>query len=142
MAWIGLACSAKAQLAPFQWSFSSKKIADKTFAVRLSCTVNAPWHIYSQATPEGGPVPTKIIFNKNPLVVPEGSTREEGKLVQKHEEVFDVNVKYFNGRVDFVQTVKLKSNVKTNITGSVEFMVCNDEQCLPPATLPFSIDLK
>jgi thiol:disulfide interchange protein DsbD len=55
--------------------------------------------------------------------------------------VFGVDVKYFSGKVDFVQLVKLKSKAKTNFTGSVEFMVCNDQQCLPPATQKFSIAL-
>jgi len=52
-----------------------------------------------------------------------------------------VDVKYFSGKVDFVQLVKVKGNAKTNVTGSVEFMVCNDKQCLPPATEKFSIAL-
>ena len=37
--------------------------------------------------------------------------------------------------VDFVQTVKLKGNIKTSVAGSVEFMVCNDSRCLPPSTI-------
>jgi thiol:disulfide interchange protein DsbD len=71
----------------------------------------------------------------------EGKVKEDGKLLKKHEAVFGVDVKYFNGKVDFVQLVKLKENAKTNFSGEVEFMVCNDQQCLPPATEKFSIPL-
>ncbi len=126
---------------PVKWSFSAKKIADKTYEIRLVSKVNQPWHIYSQTTPEGGPVPTKITFAKNPLLSIQGETKEVGKMVQKHEEVFDLDVKYFDGNVEFVQTVILKSKVKTNISGTVEFMVCNDRQCLPPKTIPFTVGL-
>ena len=45
-------------------------------------------------------------------------------------------------KVDFVQVVKLKANAKTNVSGNVEFQTCNDEKCLPPKTVNFSIALK
>lgn len=125
-----------------RWSFSAKKIADKTYEVHLTPTVQSPWHIYSQTSPEGGALPTKFNFNKNPLTVLEGGVRENGKLISKYEEVFEVTVKYFEGKADFVQLVKLKANAKTIFSGSVEFMVCNDVQCLPPQIVPFSIPLQ
>jgi thiol:disulfide interchange protein DsbD len=127
---------------PVHWRFSAKKTADKTFEVHLTATVAQPWHIYSQTTPEGGPVPTKITLRKNPLVTLTGEAKEVGKLQTRHEEVFGVDVKYFDEGVDFVQVVKLKSNVKTNLTGNIEYMVCNDQQCLPPATVSFNVPIR
>jgi thiol:disulfide interchange protein DsbD len=38
-----------------------------------------------------------------------------------------------------VQLIKLKGSVKTNIAGKVEFMVCDDKQCLPPTTVDFKV---
>jgi thiol:disulfide interchange protein DsbD len=124
-----------------KWSFEAKKTGDKLYELRLSAAVNDPWHIYSQFTPEGGPAPTKISFNKNPLLILQGKTGELGKLTIRHEDVFGVDVKYFAGNVTFIQTIKLRSDVKTNIGGSVEFMTCNDEQCIPPATVNFIVSL-
>ena len=126
---------------PVSWSFSAKKIADKTYEVHLTATIASPWHMYSQSSPDGGPLPTKIEFAKNPLATLDGKTKEVGKMETKFEDVFGVNVKQYGGKVDFVQVVKLKSNVKTNISGSVEFMACDESQCLPPKTVPFSIAL-
>lgn len=127
---------------PVQWKFEAKKIADKTYEIRMHATVPSPWHIYSQTTPEGGPLPTKISFIKNPLLELQGGPAEKGKLIKKFEDVFEVNVMYFDREVEFVQVVKVKSKVKTNIRGAVEFMVCNDTQCLPPSEVPFTIELK
>lgn len=124
------------------WNFSTKKIADRTYEIHLTPSIQAPWHIYSQQSPESGAMPTKFSFNKNPLVIIDEETREIGKVVSKYEEVFEVTVKYFEGKVNFVQTVKLKTNVKTNITGTIEYMACNDEQCLPPQTINFNIKLE
>ena len=53
-----------------------------------------------------------------------------------------VEVYQFSNKVDFVQVVKLKNAVKTTVSGSVEFMTCNDEECMPPKKQPFSIALK
>ena len=63
-------------------------------------------------------------------------------LEQRHELLFGVHVKQFSSKVDFVQIVKMKSNAKTNLSGSVEFMVCNDEMCMSPKAVPFNISLK
>jgi hypothetical protein len=127
---------------PVKWTYSTKKISATMYEVHLTANISGKWHIYSQTTPDGGPVPTSIKFSNNPLVVFQGRAKEVGKLQQKHEPLFGVDVKQFAGKVDFVQTVKLKTPVKTNIAGSIEFMVCDDTQCLPPSTQKFSIALK
>jgi thiol:disulfide interchange protein DsbD len=127
---------------PVKWTFSSKKINATTYEVHMSATLENGWHIYSQTTPDGGPVPTSIEFTKNPLLNLEGTATETGKLEQRHEELFGVDVKQYSGKVDFVQTVKIKGNVKTTLNGAIEFMTCNDHECLPPSKQQFSIPLK
>jgi DsbC/DsbD-like thiol-disulfide interchange protein len=127
---------------PVKWSFSSKKIKENTYEVRLTAAIEEGWHTYSQSTPDGGPIPTTIVFANNPLLILEGKVKEVGKLEQKHEKIFGVDVKQFSDKVDFVQVIRLKRGVKTSINGSVEFMVCDDKECLPPATQKFSIALK
>ncbi len=126
---------------PYTWSFRAKKVSDKTYEIHCVADVQAPWHTYSQFTPDGGPLPTKFTFSKNPLYSLDGVVKENGKLIVKHEDVFGVDVKYFEGEVDFVQRVKIKGSAKTNFSGTVEFMVCNEQQCLPPATQKFSVAL-
>ncbi len=128
-------------LNPVTWNVSSKKIKDKTFEVRMTANLEKGWHIYSQTTPDGGPVPTAIQFVKNPLVNLEGKVKEVGKLEQRHEDLFGVDVKQFSDKVDFVQHLTLKSPIKTSANVSVEYMVCNDRQCLPPVTKKFSVAL-
>jgi thiol:disulfide interchange protein DsbD len=121
-----------------KWSFSSKKIADKTYEVVLTAVVNGNWHIYSQNVGVDGPIPTAFTFTKNPLLAFEGTVKENGKLIKKNEEVWGGEVRYYENKVEFVQRVKIKGG-KTNLAGKVEYMVCNDEKCLPPAETPFSV---
>lgn len=131
-----------AQADVVEWKFESKKVADKKYEVRLIAVVKDPWHIYSTTTPDGGPLPTTINFSKNPLTIFDGKVKEVGKLETHFEEVFDVDTKYFNDKVEFVQVVNVKGNAKTNVTGTVEYMACNDRECLPPKSVPFTIALK
>ncbi len=127
---------------PVSWSFSAKKLDEKTYEIHLKAVISGDWHLYSQTTPEGGPVPTSITFSKNPLITTEGSIREVGKLEEHFEPLFGVMVKQYSDKVEFIQKVKLKAVARTAVNGSIDFMVCNDEQCMPPAKQAFSISLK
>lgn len=126
---------------PVSWSATSKKIADKTYEIHLTANIDNGWHTYSQTTPDGGPFPTSITFTKNPFLTLDGKTKEVGKLEKHYEPLFGVDVKQFSDKVDFVQTIKLKAPVKTSVNVAVEFMVCNDKQCLPPSTRKFTVAL-
>lgn len=128
---------------PVSWSSSSKKVADKTYEITLTANIEDGWHMYSQTTPDGGPLPTKISYSKNPLVTVTGKTAKEiGDMEQKHEPLFGVDVKQFSDQVVFKQTVKLKANVNTALDVAVQYMVCDDHQCLPPTTKKFTIAFK
>lgn len=121
-----------------KWAYSAKKIADKTYEVHLTATVGNSWHIYSQNVGVDGPIPTKFEFTKNPLVTVDGKVNEVGKMVSKNEEVWGGVVKYYENKVDFVVKVKIKGG-KTKLAGKVEYMVCNEEKCLPPAETEFAV---
>jgi hypothetical protein len=124
-----------------QWSFESRKKSDNTYEVVLRATIDKPWHIYSQLTPDGGPLATQIKFASNPITVIEGSAKEVGKLLTHHDKNFGVDVKYFSDDVEFVQTIKRKGTIKTSVRGSIEYMICDDTKCLPPVKKPFTIEI-
>jgi hypothetical protein len=124
-----------------QWVCSAKKIADKTYEVHMFATISGDYHLYSQDVGGEGPVATSFSFIKSPLLALDGRVRESGKLIKKFETAWSHDVKYYEKSVDFVQVVKLKSNIKTNLAGKVEFMVCNDRQCLPPAEVEIEVNV-
>lgn len=124
-----------------QWSYVAKKVSDKVYEIRMTAAIGANYHLYAQNLSVEGPLPTTFKFVANPLLVLDGKVKEDGKVIKKREEVWGGNVQYFENTVDFVQTIKLKANVKTNLAGSVEFMVCNDNRCLPPSTVEFKVNV-
>ncbi len=126
---------------PTKWHFEVKKAGKDLYDIHMSATIDAPWHIYSQFLKEGGPIPTKIVFGKNPLITVVGKAKEIGKAVKEHEEVFDMDVTYFPGKVNFVQRVKKAAGVKTNVSGSITYMVCKEGECLPVVKEVFNVKL-
>ena len=132
-----------AQLNPVSWTFSAKKITDKTYEVHLTATMQSGWHLYSQTQPEDAiAIPTGIKINNNPLLSLEGKIKEVGKMEKFHDAKLQVSANQYAQKVDFVQVIKLKANAKTNLTGNVEFQTCDDKKCLPPKTVNFSIPVK
>ncbi|MFT3679964.1 MAG: protein-disulfide reductase DsbD family protein [Ferruginibacter sp.] len=129
----------KAQInEPVKWSFTSKKIAPKIYELHITATLDAGWHIYAQEAGEG-PEPTTLSFSKNPLVTLDGKTKEVGKMEKSFDQNFNSELKYYAGSVDFIQKIKVKSDVPTVVKGKITYMVCNDRRCLPPKDVPFSI---
>jgi hypothetical protein len=129
---------AKAQVS---WIFTSKKVADSVYELRLSAVIEPGFNTYSQFTPKGGPQPTVITFTKDTDVLLEGAVKEVGEMHKKHEEVFDVDVHYYVDKVDYVQRIKLKKPGKTSVSGNVHFMVCDDQRCVTE-DVPFTIEVK
>jgi hypothetical protein len=129
-------------LNPVQWSYTAKKIADKTYEVHLTANIQTNWHLYSQTQPEDAiNQPTEIKFNKNPLATFDGKVKEVGKMKLFKDEKLKISANQYSEKVDFVQVVKLKANVKTNLVGSVEYQTCDDKKCLPPKKIDFTVAL-
>jgi hypothetical protein len=123
------------------WVWSAKKIGDRTYDVHMTATIGGDFHLYAQDAGGDGPIATSFTFSKSPLFILDGAVKENGKLVLKYEDAWKHNVRYYERTVDFVQVVKLKSNVKTSLAGKVEFMVCNDHECLPPADIDIKVPI-
>jgi hypothetical protein len=123
-----------------KWTFHSKKLAENTYEVRMTADIGGTYHIYAQDGGDG-PVSTTFEFVKSPLITLEGKVKEHGNLKKVYEDAFGSEVRYYEKKVDFVQVVKVKGKAKPALTGKVEFMVCNDKECLPPATVNFKVPL-
>jgi thiol:disulfide interchange protein DsbD len=121
------------------WTSSAKKLSEGVYEVKLVADIKGDYHMYAQVAGIEGPVPTAFTFTPNPLVALNGKVKEVGKMVKKYESAWEGNVNYYEKKVEFVQQVKLKGKAKTNLAGKVEFMVCNESQCLPPSEVDFKV---
>lgn len=132
----------EAQVNPVSWTFSSKKLDDKTYELHMTATIQDGWHLYSQVQPEDAiAIPTGFKINNNPLVELDGKVKEIGKMEKFHDKKLDLSANQYSKSVNFVQVVKLRGSAKTNVSGSVTYQTCDDERCLPPKTVKFTIAL-
>jgi thiol:disulfide interchange protein len=129
-------------LDPVTWTFGKEKVSDTEYDLIFTANMEETWAIYSQFTSDDGPVPTTFYFDENENYERVGKVEESGEKKEGMDPVFGVNViKFPHGPVTFTQRIKVSDPTQV-ITGEVEFMACNDEGCLPPRPVAFSIDLQ
>lgn len=136
---IGTALHAQ-MLTPVHWSYGAKRISKTEAVVFIKATIDDGWHVYSQFVKDGGPVKTTITFSPSKDYAVSGATIEP-KPVTVYEKTFGMDVSYFESSVIFQQKVKLKAD-KTTVKGKLEYMTCNNKQCLPPDDIEFSIPVE
>ena len=127
-------------LKPVTWSYAAKRNSATEATLYIKATIDEGWHLYSQFVKDGGPIKTTFDFPAAKTYVLVGKTTEP-KPITKYEPTFRMDVGYFEKSVIFQQKIKLNSK-NIVVKGSLEFMVCNDKQCLPPEQIAFSIPVK
>lgn len=127
---------------PISWAFTSKKLADNSYEIKMVATIEKGWHLYSQKQPDDAVInPTTFTLAANPLLQVVGSVKETGKLEKFHDKELNISANQYSEKVEFVQIVKVKGKVKTSLNGSVEYQTCDDKKCLPPKTVNFKVAL-
>ncbi|MCD2260137.1 protein-disulfide reductase DsbD family protein [Psychroserpens luteolus] len=134
--------ASKAQvLEPVEWETSVEKISDTEYDLISTATIDSGWHLYSQNVPDGGPIPTTFVYKANDAYELSGKTsEEEGHTVD--DPVFDMVIKFFEDKAEFRQRIKVLNQELSLVEGEVEFMVCDDEKCLPPTYIDLQFNLK
>lgn len=121
-------------LEPAKWNFKAEKINDTEFKLTFTANLDHGWAIYSQHIDKGGPVPTSFFFEENNAIEFIGEV-EESNLNKKtsQDPLFDnMTVSKFTKQAVFTQKVKVK-DLQTKLKGSVNFMACDAERCIPPS---------
>lgn len=121
------------------WAYAAKKVSATEAVVLLKATIDDGWHIYSAYIKEGGPIKTSFKFAKSAEYTPVGQIVEPKPLSQ-YDKNFGMNLTFFENSAVFQQKVKLKGK-KATVKGTLEFMTCNDQKCLPPETVDFSVNV-
>lgn len=128
-------------LEPVKWHFTINKTETELYKIVGTATIDKGWHLYAQYLPEGNiSIPTTFTFNAVDGVEFVGKVEELSKVIEQDDPIAEVPTRYFANEAVFVQMVKI-TNRDAVITGFVEFMACNDEQCIPPAEHEFTLSL-
>ena len=125
-------------LEPVKWSFSSKKVSENEADLLITAKIDAGWHVYSQFIDEGGPIPTSFTFTPSSGYSLSGKVSEAPKATSAFDKNFGMQISWHEKQVVFKQRIKVK-NPAVTVSGVLEFMVCNDQRCLPPSEVEFKI---
>ncbi len=135
LAVIAIAASAQMQ-DPVHFSVSQKKVAPDEIEVTFSGKIDAGWHVYSTALPADGPISATITTEKNEGAAPKGSLGHRGKEINQYDNMFGMNLRFFENSVTFYQRYKLTGKTY-HVKGYLEYGSCNDEMCMPPTQVEF-----
>jgi hypothetical protein len=121
-------------LNPVKWEAKYTNTGNNEGLITMIATIDEHWHIYSQRPTNDGPIPTSFTFNASKDFELIGKAEEIGAK-EEFVKAFDAKLFTFEKTAVFKQKVK-RNNAKAFNGGlKVEYMTCNDMQCLPPKTV-------
>ena len=126
---------------PVQFKTEWKKISDTEAQIVFTGNIDEGWHVYSTDLPEGGPISATFNTDKMEGLELDGKLMPEGKQIEAFDKVFEMKLRYFEGKATFVQKLKITA-ANYFIEGYLEYGSCNDENCLPPTEVSFSFSGK
>ena len=111
-----------------------KKISDTEAELLFSATIDAGWHVYSTGLGNDGPISATFHADKMEGAKTVGSLKFRGKELKVFDKMFDMELRYFEKAVTFVQKIQF-TQPQYNIECYVEYGACNDQMCMPPSTI-------
>lgn len=138
-----VACLGQAQiLTPVKWKIKLDDSESVEKTLTFTATIDNGWHLYDMNLPEGGPVSTSFAFETLEGVKLIGNPVASKEATTVFDEQFNMNLRWFAKNVSFTQKIEVTDPKGLKLEGYVEFMACNDENCLPPEKEEFSFDKK
>ncbi len=116
-------------LDPAKWKTKIVQKSDTEFELIMDAVIEKEWHIYSQYTPEDGPLPMEFSYKDA-----KGNYNLIGKTIESpykktFNETFGVDEYYFANTAQFKQVVKVTNKNLKEIKVDVFYQICK-EQCI------------
>lgn len=128
-------------LEPITWKASVENNSTASATIKLSASIESGWHLYSLDLPEDGPNATVIDFELPAGVALDGPVVPSRKPVEKYDDMFSLNLSWWESSVSFTQKVRISDEKTHNVVISVSFQGCNDETCIAPKTETFEVSV-
>ncbi len=113
-------------LEPVKWTSKIEKKSGNNFVLIFDGVIEKDWHIYSQFTPDGGPLPLEISFKNQKGNYNLVGKAKEGKTRTAFNDIFGVNETFFEGKAHIEQEITIiNPDVKT-IEVEFDFQICKE----------------
>ncbi len=137
-------------LDPVAWTTKIEKLSENEFNLVFEAKIEPDWHVYSQFTPDGGPLPLEFAFKNAGKDYSLAGKATESKTSRAYNDTFEVDEVFFSNTATLKQKIKVLNVNVTTIDVTLEYQVCK-EVCinqkkkftfkLPKITIPSSQDV-
>lgn len=113
-------------LDPVKWKSKTEKISETEYNLILEATIDSGWHLYSQFTPDGGPIPLSFAFAPAKGVYELIGKTKESTYKKQFNDVFGVDEFFFEKKAKFIQKVTISSVEGATIKAEIDYQVCKE----------------
>ena len=130
---IAFFCVSNAQLqTPITWTTSLVMTSDNEGEIKFDAAIEDGWHLYALTLPEGGPNPTKIVFDTLDGVELLGEIIPSVIPTESVDMIFNLELGWWTSNVSLVQKFKLVGDGNYNISGKI---ACS--MVIPPIVIKY-----
>ena len=132
-----LVLAAQAQMMnPVHFRSELKMLEGENAEIVFTATIDPGWHVYSTDLGNDGPIEATFNATKMEGAEKVGKLTPRGNAIKKFDNMFGMELKYFEHSATFVQKIKF-TKPQYDIDCYLEYGACNDEMCLPPTQVDF-----
>jgi thiol:disulfide interchange protein DsbD len=113
-------------LDPVKWTTKIEKTSDNTYVLTFDGVIEKDWHVYSQFTPDGGPLPLEVIFKNQQGNFSLVGKAKESKTKTAYNDIFEVNETYFQRKAQIQQIVHVTNPKVVTIEAELNYQVCKE----------------
>lgn len=124
------------------WKTDVEQLEKNLYRISVTAAIDSSWHIYDTLRTEFGPNATIINFN-----IADGARAEKVGEMQisrephrYYDDIYMMEIGYFEDSVTFSQDIRLKKK-DALVNVYVEWMTCDDNNCMPLADTEFAVAL-
>ena len=121
---------------PVHFSSQLKMLKGDEAEIEFKASIDPGWHVYSVHLGNGGPISASFNVTKIDGAEIVGTLQAKGKEIKHFDNLFEMEVRYFENSATFVQKIRFTKPEYT-IDCYLEYGACNDQGCLPPSEVPF-----
>jgi thiol:disulfide interchange protein len=116
-------------LDPVKWTTKIEKKSETNYILIFNGVIENEWHMYSQFTPDGGPLPMEVIFKNQKGNFNLVGKAKEGKTTTAYNDIFEVNETFFVKTAQIQQEISLTNPKIKTIEVDLNYQVCK-QSCI------------
>ena len=113
-------------LDPAKWTTAIEKKSETNYILTFNAVIEKDWHIYSQFTPDGGPLPLEIVFKDQKGNFELVGKAKESKTTTAFNDIFGVNETFFHDKAQIQQEIKLVNSKVSTIKAELNYQICKE----------------